>query len=280
METFQNNIETQPTSEGLIVKPERCSPNNWVNSTDPETGLPYPIAPVWNSKNHVDSWEDRHHAAYQSLDPRMVGEAGRSVRHSRIQIVPRWLHNRYHSFYHEGIQLPSSELDKFCFAVLACAGVIPNKAIDVSGQKPKLVNIDSKGYGYYRRNNRIHPEVKINKHTHEDDYAKYRGIFFMKYILENNLETISPELLERFLETDKNHNFKKRTRLGWLIVAKAIEGATEPITPIYKKAQELGMLDRTCPTDPRQVIKKTITYHPPNYFDELEKKAGVLLGVA
>ncbi len=251
-----------------------------IPSIDPSTRLPYPIAPSWDRRMYAENWEDRHHAAYQRLAPELQDKAGRSVRHSRVQLVPRWLHNRYHGFYPNGIELPQNDLEKFCFATLACAGVIPNKAIVVSGKRPKLVDIDAKGYRYFRKPGRISPEVKINKHTGLDDYAKHRGIFFMTYVLENNIEEISPDLLKKFLDMDKNRYSKRRAQLGWLIVGKAIENATEPIKPLYKKAQEMGMLDKSCPTDPRQVIKRAVRHHPPNYFDELERRVGQLIEVA
>lgn len=254
--------------------------NYGVSNIDPSTMLPYSIAPAWATNNLVETWEDRHHAAYQRLSPELQGEAGRAVRHSRIQVVPRWLHDRYHSFYPDGIELPQTDLTKFCFATLACAGVIPNKAIDVSGSKPKLVDIDAKGYRYFRKTGRISPEVKINKHTGENDYAKHRGIFFMKYVLENNVNEISPDLLKKFLSMDKSRHSKQRAQLGWLIVGKAIENATEPIKPLYKKAQEMGMLDKSCPNDPRQVIKMAVRNHPPNYFDELERRVELVVAVA
>lgn len=268
---FRTSIEQQISN---------CAENQYIPSIDYETRLPYPIAPTWGRRQLENNWEDRHHAAYQRMAPELQGDAGRAVRHSRVQLVPRWLHNRYHGFYPDGIELPQTELDKFCFSVLACAGVIPDKAIDVSGKKPQLVNIDPKGYRYFRRPGRLHPEYKINKYTKDDDYAKHRGIFFMKYILENNLEEISPELLERFLLIDKQKHSKRRLQMGWLIVGKAIEVATEPIKPLYKKAQEMGMLDKSCPTDPRQVIKRAVRHHPPNYFDELERRVGQLIEVA
>ena len=247
---------------------------------DIATMLPYPIAPVLDKTRQIETWEDRHHAAYQRLSPELQGDAGRSVRHSRVQLVPRWLHNRYHKFYPDGIALPETDLEKFCFATLACAGYIPNKAVDVSQRKPKLVDIDAKGYRYFRKNGRIHPEVNINKTTGEDDYAKHRGIFFMKYVLENNIEGINPDLLKKFLSMNKERDSKKRAQLGWLIVGKAIENATDPIKPLYRKAQEMGMLDKSCPTGPQQVIKRAVRHHLPGCFDELETKVGLLVEAA
>lgn len=280
MENSLKTFERQPKSTAPMIRNlGRVSVGN-ISNIDVSTRSPYPIAPVWDRKRYEETWEDRHHSAYQRLAPELQGEAGRSVRHSRVQLVPRWLHDRYHSFYPDGIELPETDLEKFCFATLAFAGVIPNKAIDVSGKKPKLVDIDAKGYRYFRKTGRIYPEVKINKRTGQDDYAKHRGIFFMNYVLENNIDEISPDLLNKFISMDKTRYSKQRAQLGWLIVGKAIEKATEPIKPLYRKAQEMGMLDKSCPNDPRQVIKRAVRHYPPNYFDELEKKAGLLLGVA
>jgi hypothetical protein len=244
-----------------------------LDSNDPITGLPYPIAPTPAPSGVYDLWEDDHHAFYWNRAPQLQGQDGKAVRHSRIQRTPRWAHNRYHQTFENGIELPQNEHEKFCIGVLACSGLVPRRAIDLSGIYPRIMELDEKDHSYLRESRRIHPESYINKRTHRDDLAKRRGIFFMNYVLNNKLEEIKPAVLEQFLEMSEAKDYEHKVQLGWFIVSKAIELATHPILPIYRQAQQLGMADSTCPKGPVATIKTVVKNHPINYFDELEEKA-------
>lgn len=225
---------------------------------DGESGLPLPIYPSNVQRRHWD-W---HHHFFPVDDPRLQGEGGRAVAYSRIQHVPRSLHQRYHRLLiaQEGnIPLPTDTSSRIYTTVLALAKYLPRQAVDVSGASPKLVELDDITH-QRMRSHQLKPQ----------EGTKWRiGNFMMNAILDQGLYGIDELTVEEFIETP---DFRRRQALGHKILEEAIERGIEPVDPLYRAGWRAGLISPACPPEPVAFVQQTFAGHQEDYFDDMQQR--------
>ena len=238
-----------------------------------EYGMPYLLHPYDSPKGQTARWDDDHSFFFDSL-PELADNAGRALRHSRVQHVPRWLHDRKHNIhYRNGVErLPATESDKFGLTVLACAGYASRIAIDVRGDTPKEVTMSKDTYDFVRGKKQLHVETRRNPvaRYRTQEYCKKKiGRFFADYIRRQEIEDLDESIIDQFLHAA---NEQKRRRLGNVILGHALEVAVEPVEPKYHEALNAGLL-RPIKTHPIGVVLQLFPQETwPAYHDSLEER--------
>jgi hypothetical protein len=105
--------------------------------TDEITGIPLSVAPpserLPRDDPNIANW---HHLWHPSTARQLQSLSGQALRSSRVQLLPVTDHNigteTYHHYY-IGPPLPDEDdMDtQFKFCVLACAGYVPDRVIDL-----------------------------------------------------------------------------------------------------------------------------------------------------
>jgi len=244
-----------------------------VSPTD-EYGMPYPIHPYQSPAGERDIRTNDHHSFYQRNALELQGEAGRAVRYSRCLTVTRWLHNNFHIAFPDGLDnLPSTEPDKFAVTVLAVAGYMPRKALDVRDPaNPGLVPMSGKTYDFVRGRKQMHYETKHNRSTgcRDEDYAaRHIGKFFANYVQKQDLTSISSKDIRAFISSGKTN---RRRMLGMKILREAIEMAVEPVDPMYVHALEEGLVKKAQPKASDVVTLVFPEERWPEYFQPLRRQ--------
>lgn len=117
-----------------------------ITPLDEVSGMPLPILPQEFLSVHNPDIANWHHPWHAESAPQLQGLGGKALRHSRVQLVRATDHNMgdkrrgkltYHDFY-IGPPLPDDDGDKFDLCVIAAAGYVPEKAIDLRGDEPTI----------------------------------------------------------------------------------------------------------------------------------------------
>jgi hypothetical protein len=224
-------------------------------------------------KNLHHYFHPRNHVLLQDI-------GGQALRHCRLQAVQPELHNIgpncYHSFY-AGPPIPSDKAKQFAAVILAFAGYIPEQGIDFSGSSPRVVDLDHKQLADLRvmseRANFIH--YKNFKFRH----SAVR-LFMQDYVLGQKIpeDKKLKATIENFLTTK---DVKKRQWLGFLILSKVIETATDPICEQYAEIYRTGLLIPSAPKEPYKIVKNRLALcgHRDDIFAKLAAKCWPLLDV-
>lgn len=209
-----------------------------------EFGMPYLIHPYRPPRGALQRWDDDHSFFFRDAEE-LNDEPGKALRLSRVQYVPRWLHDRKHNVYYTGgvERLPQLEADKFALTVLACGGYTSRLALDLRGDEPKLTKMSRATYDFVRGKKQLHPETRKD-HTLGYRTAGYSlrviGTFFADYVRKQQIDTaVDESVIDEFLHTRDEEN---RAQLGNFIIEKAIELAVEPIEPKYRLAANAGLV--------------------------------------
>lgn len=211
---------------------------------DPLTGVPLPLLPPAETPPfnmpHVANW---HHHYHPSVSPRLTSKpAGLAIRHSRLQLVPVEQHRLYHHKFVAPERLPWGYAERFGHIVMACAGYIPEYAIDVYKDDPmEPVLIDNKT----RHRLQTSGEIAVRGHTGISQFLK-------DYVVRQDLSHVNESLIEEFLFT-KNEMRKKY--LGHWLLAMATEKATEPLELTYRQARKEGLINPSNTTKLPNVVK-------------------------
>ncbi len=232
--------------------------------TDEFSDLPLPIFPA----EYSNDWHhDQHHAFFPNVSPLLQGPAGRILRHSRLQYGNADLHSEYHYLY-DGVQVPLDPKQRLATIVLACAGYVPETAIDVRYRKPVEVRLDAE-LRRHMQEDLIYPEARMSDTTGLDINNSQRGIFLMNCALNEDLDHIRSTLLEEFVETPDP---KRRLKLGMFIVDRAFDRATEPVQDVYRIAHRRGYIHPAQRDDPVGLMRAIVLNHQPDYFRTLEER--------
>lgn len=231
--------------------------------TDVYTGLPLPILPLDGG-----TFSDQHHAFFSDYKEDYSGESGRVLRHSRLQYGPRRWHARYHDFF-DGVSLPADPHARFGMAILACAGFIPDTAVDVRGRKPTEVALTPEEKRMLQEENIIYTEKRISSLTGRDMNNLNRGVYFMKYALSQDLDHVKRTTLEEFVETS---NRARRLELGMFIVNKAFLRAVEPVEDLYRAAHKNGNIHPGQSRHPVSYLNQVVDGYKQDYLDELARR--------
>ncbi len=196
---------------------------------DKLTKMPLPVLPPNRAtiRTVEANWHHHYHPSSSKL---LTSAAGLAVRHARLQLLPvKSHHNRYHSIFEGPEHLPTSNDERFGQIILACAGYIPNYAIDVYQDDPtEPVILSSR----IRKRLQTSGEIALRGHTNI-------GSFMKDHLVRQDFSQVEDSIIEEFLTT---RNFDRRKELGHWLLEVASEIAVEPIQPIYSQALEEGLI--------------------------------------
>lgn len=246
-----------------------------------EYGMPYAIYPSETISGHVGDREDEDHAFYQGAAVELQDPAGQALRMSRVHDVARWLHDRKHHFFRDGLEvLPTREQDKYGLLVLSCAGYLSRMAWDLSKKnKAKLVEMDDPIYLHVRSRSNMHFQTNCNSRIppngpnprRTQDHAKREiGLFLTDYAKRQDLAHIKDrDFVDEFLSiSDEQRRFK----LARIILEEATHVAVEPISPIYQRALADGLLRLSTPDPASTVIRYSFVGPWREHVHDLELK--------
>ncbi len=237
---------------------------------DENTGLPLPIYPASDdlgvrSKKLGCNW---HHLFNPRNDEILAStDGGAFLRDSRLQLTPKWLHERYHQIY-TGPPIPEVGRDQLLLGVLAVAGYLPELAIDVTRSEDRDSKVVLDEALYRQMTGPRSQRHDIGKQINAQRFARI-GRFMMAEVLNQNIEEIDQSILDQFLETKDQ---ELRLRLGRTIIDALIEQVTEPIEPIYAKAYRQNKLATTHIRRPSGIIKVVTASRHHDYIEDLRQK--------
>lgn len=233
--------------------------------------------PIWAPG---DGATNRHHAHYYRIDfengPHNI--MTRAVRFSRLQEVRkgphRWMHDAF-----DGALMPRSAQEAFTITVLSCAGYIPAYAVDLTDRDPEVVEMTPR-----MRNELKRPGV-FTIESRQGRRAEI-GQFLMYYALWQKFDDEEMSKVEQFLSItpeqmmDDELARQRKLRLGLRLTGKAIEAAVDPINSEYQRARNEDALRPGAPVCAWLAVKEFVKGYEPDYFETLELKLKLDLGVA
>jgi hypothetical protein len=205
--------------------------------------------------------------------PRIQGLA---VRYSRGQLVPSWLHVRYHKIF-EGPELPQTQQEKFTTVVLACAGVVPREAIDL--HDPKNANkrqLSDKEHDWIRR--RLYYEGAAERPKYPDRKGEI-GRFIATYAIEHSLDEILTEeevkrKVDEFLIPKSDSS---RQEAGRFLLAQVVDASVAELIPLHERAKKKQMTKRTTKKLGDIMLKYFTASRFPDYFAPLEDRLNIVV---
>lgn len=233
-----------------------------VTPIDELTGLPLPILQLDTPPNEPDSWEDFHHHFHPRLSTELQGLDGLAVRYSRGQVLPRWLHQRYHDLF-VGPPLPVSKQAKFTNVILAVSGVVPVTAVDLSVHGSfREVRMNEEQYQRVADPMRLHFERF--GHSSKEPYKRNKiGQFFAEYLMSQDFSgALSGPVTDEFLLTEDD---ARRKELGSLILRFVANETVAEITPIYQEMRHQGLVQPAGTIDLYKAVKR---FFPKARFSE------------
>lgn len=216
-------------------------------------GMPLPLVIPRPPRKPTDAW-NHHHAWYYARRFLHNSVASEIVRLSRVQYVPKNLHQRVHNRYKQGLEPPADDFTAFTFAVLGCASYVPDEGLWVSRNSVERIELSSAQKGRLRR-------PGIFGHQKGAKVPGRIAKFMLDFAVANGLgEVLAGEesRIERFLAMPAG-SAKQREALG--IVATATEVVTGPIEPLYTLAREEESLGMHAPRSPRRLIMGRIKHN-------------------
>lgn len=240
-----------------------------VTPVDELTGLPLPILPI--EPQHMAPFvrENFHHHFHPRASSELQGCGGMAVRCVRGQRLPMGLHKRYHDLY-SGPLLPDNDQDRFKICVLACAGYVARRAIDLTAhQEPQEVDLTEQDFDRYEIASRVCME-RANKPGQVWVVRNTIGRFFAEHALKQDIEHISDRVIDEFLHTACAQRAKE---LGNFMLAEAVEVAIDPVMPVYSIASRRNLINprfaRRATTVVRSFFGKDFY---PAYYTQLRQK--------
>lgn len=239
---------------------------------DELSGLPLPI--FVTPENYEGHQTNFHHLWHPRLSVELLDIGGLAVRTSYGADLPIYMHQRSHDTF-TGPPLPQSDEDKFRLACLACAGVVPRKAIEL---------FDAGGYEIIELDNDEHLFISNKIHIERAQKPKYEyinrnkiGKFFAQYALRHGLEAEIPKsLIRKFLKAEDRG---RREELGSFILAKAINVAASALTAAHIEARREGLVQESRDGTPTQVVRAFFVGERfKDYLDPLEENLTPLAG--
>ncbi len=203
------------------------------------TGLPLPIYPSEPPKGARFGFHDFNHHFHPGKELEKSGLSGKALRHSRGQDVPRALHDRYHDIFY-GPAVPETESERFRLTILACAGVLPRKAIDLSRPREfEVIDLTETEHHEFAQQELVH----IERPNREDNRVKIRntiGKFIACYALKQDISgAISERVVDEFIHRIDSPERKKE--LGNFILRQAVGVALEPVIEAHDMAKQAGL---------------------------------------
>lgn len=267
---------------------------NLETPVDRLSGLPLPIFVTRQMFEDAGEEIDEHHAFHrkkrselgylgenvdwEALTPEQMSLhlEGKAVRNSRLQLVPRRTHERYHHLFREPEQLPQIRSVKFKTAVLAVAGIVPREALDLpTSEEYRIVIMNNKQYRFLTGFRRMHFAGAYAKRPTEAFMKRDRmGRFFAQYAIEQSVgHLVDYPLIDEFLNTIDD---KRRRVIGRNMLAEAVDESIASLIPISQEAFREGMFRRSN-IDLRNTIAQFLF---PSSIELLDSNLRINLGLA
>jgi hypothetical protein len=199
---------------------------------------------------------------------------GLAVRHSRGQLIPRWLHDRYHDTF-SGPLLPTTDEDQFKTVVLACAGIVPRQAIElyVPGEA-RIVEMSDRQYNFVRLRT-FYEGADQFKHSKRNKI----GSFLVNYVINNSLDELAfrAEVEQKVAEFLRPKNEEQRRNAGRDILAYAIESSVAELIPIHQEAKKERLVKPTNRSLTEVILRFVTTNKLLKYYDSIEDQLGFVL---
>jgi hypothetical protein len=258
-----------------------------ITPCDEVSGLPLPFAPAEITSLEGPGFSNWHHLFHPASAPQLQSVGGKALRNCRTQLVIANLHNMREGSYHsvfKGPPLPDADdsESQFFYCVLACAGYVPAKGIDMTSVRPEIpITLSESQVQLIRA--QAQPKMVTNREFH--NYMKkysteatpkkawrrlevlhnrnaslsyeqfsygYEPIrdFFRSYVIEHDID-ISSKVIKRFLSALEG---EQRRSLGETILAAATSQATMSIRDRYRSLHEAGGLHPSIPPKPEKLV--------------------------
>lgn len=229
------------------------------------TQLPLPILPTLTGN------EDFHHHFHPAKSPELgalTSLSGRALRYSRGQDVNRTLHNRYHNIF-TGPDIPQTDDERLRLCLLACAGVVPRQALDLSTKGQfEIVDVDDETYRELTRPQSIH----VEKQFHQFMGARKRqaiGEYFAAQALQLQIDDIvSRKVIKEFLGSKTKP--ERRMELGNFILKEASIELVRPLAPLYEDLKTEGYVGNRKVTS---ISKAVLTFFTKDFYPQFYKQA-------
>lgn len=266
------------------------------------SGIPLPILPRELLPAEDPEFANWHHPWHPSSAPELQTLGGKALRHSRVQLVRATDHNMgdrkrgkltYHDFY-SGPPIPADEAAQFIAVIAACAGYIPERAIDLSGSEPRevimtaeqaallrtpaaplklsnqdMLSLRKRAAKAYKK--QINPTLTRNQYiaqTVEEvtlREERQRGFNFhhMAYRYEPVRDFLRDYVLRQSLDHLRGNKIdqflntsdqEKKARLGTWLLALAAGKAAHDVQPVYRQLKQENRLHPNMPTDARVLL--------------------------
>jgi hypothetical protein len=238
------------------------------------SGLPLPILPTEPDARALSLYEDYHHHFHPRKSPELKGIDGKALRYSRGQLIARYLHTRYHQLF-EGPSLPATREEKFRSTVLACAGVVPRQAIDLSREgEYRIVTLSNRQFEQLAAPRSIYVERAFSP-THAYYKRRTIGRFFAVYAMQQNVrQAVSDHVIEQFLDPGAEAGRKKE--LGNFILKEALGMSLEHLIPVHEDLKGEGYITPERQMPLQTIVQKFFTKDFfPDYHDEMAKRLGL-----
>jgi hypothetical protein len=217
------------------------------------TCLPYLVFPCdipgddyWDSHHHFyqrrrfvsDSVCDRLYEFTLTPDELSLSElGGLAVRMSRLQRLPRLVHEQLHSTRFDGLEPPETGDRQFVAVGLVLAGVVSRWAIDTRRPRSRqLVRLDDDMFRRMTSPNMLYTEGAL------DPSGPYKlqfiGNFLLRHALSQNLP-ITNEEIDEFLSTETEN---RRRELGGRILNRAIDAKLSTLLQLHQKLSRQGLV--------------------------------------
>jgi len=227
-----------------------------ITPVDHLTGLPLPIYPYSDYSEYSHSvrypgydpfktiW---HHHFHPEADLPSNKKGALFLRHSRVQLVPAWLHDDYHDIY-EGPPIPKNIYSRYLMGIFAVAGYMPKNAIDVPNSRfeDEIIPLNFHEYKGMQQ-----PGMLKGEYIRDNGRLKWASRFMMSVVLKQDIKAINELTLEEFLITpDKD----RRIKLAAHIIDKLVDQSTLPINDKYQRARHNKRIINRGLVTPRDVV--------------------------
>jgi len=250
-----------------------------ITPVDNLTGMPLPIYPFSNEHEYgaelyngsedlsdlTEISKNCHHAFHPEDDLKTNKNGSLFLRHSRVQRVPVWLHDGYHSIY-QGPEITDDIEKRFLMGVFAVAGYMPKVAIDIpnSLEEDKIIPLTFSKY-----KEMIQPDMLKGQFDEKKVRLRHASKFMMKIILSQDVQAVNVSDCKEFLTTNDR---QKRLKIAHLIVEQLADQSTEQISEKYQKARKKKRVKYRGLVTPRDVVLTVTNPFIPENLKKLEDK--------
>lgn len=212
----------------------------------PGVFMPMPIIPnVGTGKR----W-DFDHVWFQGNDPRLQGIAGRALRHSLGQLVPRPTHELKNERF-DAIHIPTDPDLVFQTVLFGLMKYVPRHMVDLSGDRTVIREANGTLREAVRGHISIEPKTQWKI-----------GYYMAQFVLAHGLDAIrTTHEVNSFLEA-KDERARRIASFG--VVRRAIDVVVDSFEPTYEKARKAGAVLQPDPTA-ASFVERFFNRHQPDY---------------